>query len=141
MALFFNLDVLESEAKGDSQKFLAQLEYFYKGVTTPSNKSKYKPSRKSLRGYSYLLNPAPLFLINDVDILYIVQYIKLAARRDFALFKFHGSITLDLSYFPDLDLNKIKTNPLLKVVNKHIHFKFEEIYNGTKIRRHQGQGS
>ena len=137
MALFFNLENLEKEAGGNSSKFLALLEYHYTGSIPSHKRSTFKPSKLSLRGTSYILNPGPLFNNQETDIDYIVQYIILCGRRDWGLYKFHGVKSLDLSYYPDLDLTKIKSNPLLKVVNKNIHFKYEEIY-GTSIRRNQG---
>lgn len=138
MALFFNLEILEKEAQTDQLKFLALLEYHYKGSIPAKANSKYKPSKQSLRGYSYILNPGPLFNQQGLDPAYIVQYIKLAGRRPWILYKFYNTKTLDLSFFPDLNLEKLKTNPLLTVTNKLIYFKFEEQYNGSKIRRNQG---
>jgi hypothetical protein len=140
--LFFNLHNLELQASDDPKKFLALLEYHYRGVTMPKgNYSKYKPSRLPMHGFSFLLNPAPIFQTKYLDIGYLVQYVKLAGRRDYALYNFNQVISLDLSYFPDLDRDKIQTNPLLKVINNQLHFKFEEIYYGNRIRQHQGQGT
>lgn len=134
MALFFNLEILEKEAQTDQLKFLALLEYHYKGSIPAKSSSKYKPSKQSLRGYSYILNPGPLFNQQNIDPAYLVQYIKLAGRRPWILYKFYNTKTLDLSFFPDLNLEKLKTNPLLTVTNKLIYFKFEEQYHGSKIR-------
>ncbi len=136
MALFFNLEILEKEAQTDQLKFLALLEYHYTGK--PPKRGGYKPSKQSLNGYSFILNPGPLFNQQSIDPAYLVQYIKLAGRRPWILYKFYHTKTLDLSFFPDLNLDKIKTNPLIKVTNKLIYFKFEEQYNGSKIRRNQG---
>lgn len=139
MALFFNLYNLELQAADDPKKFLALLEYHSKGITIPKgNYAKYRPSRLPMHGFSYMLNPAPIFSTKDIDIGYLVQYVKLAGRRDYALYNFNKVISLDLSYFPDLDREAIKTNPLLKVINNSLHFKFEEIYHGISIRRNQG---
>lgn len=140
MALFFNLENLEKEADGNSEKFLALLEYHYRGSIPNSKHSRYKRSKLSLRGTSFVLNPGPIFDNDNTDPLYLVQYVKLCGRRDYGLYRLYGIKTLDLSFYPDLNLTQIKSNPLLKVVNKHIHFKFEEIY-GTQVRRNQGQGS
>lgn len=138
MGLFFNLGNLEKEASNDPVKFLALLEYHYRGSIPTSAKSKYKPSKIPLRGYSFILNPEPIFNIHNIDINYLIQYIKLAGMRDWALYKSHKLITLDISFFPDLNLAKIKTNPILNVLNKQIIFKYEEIYNGTSIFKYQG---
>ena len=125
MALFFNSDVLDELAGDDPNKYLALLEYKYSGNVAPHRKSKYKPATKSLSGNSFLLNPEPLFRDKNTDILYIVQYIKLAARRDFALYKFHNFTGLQLSYYPNIDLESVKHNPLLTVTNQQINFKYE----------------
>lgn len=130
MILFFNLEKLEKLAGANPNKFIKLLEYHYKDIGT---KSKYNPSRLSLKGSSFLLNPTPLFNNQIVDIHYIIQYVKLAGRRDYALYLTHKFTALDTSFFPDLDINKIKTNPLLTFNNKLINFKYEELNNGTKI--------
>ena len=137
MALFFNLENLEKEAATDQLKFLALLEYHYRG-SIPTKSSKYKLSKLPLQGFSFILNPEPVFNQDNVDPIYVVQYIKLAGRRPYALYRFHKVKSLDISFFPDLILEKIKSNPLLTVTNKLINFKFEEQYNGSKIRRNQG---
>jgi hypothetical protein len=78
-------------------------------------------------GNSFLINPEPLFKIKkSVDILYIIQYIKLAAKRDYSLYKYYGVKSLQLSYFPDINLEVIKTNPLLKITPTEIFFAYEE---------------
>lgn len=123
MTLFFNLEKLSAEAAGDSIKFLKLL-----NSGTP-------------RGNSFILNPKPLFNLPNLDTNYLVQYVKLAGRRDYFLYKTLGIITLDTSYFPELNISAIKTNPLLSINNKLINFKYEEIYYGTKIWRHQRQSS
>lgn len=133
MTLFFDLKTLETEAACDSYKFIALLEYHYKGSIPSSKKSKYKPSKQSLHGTSFILNPEPIFTLL-LDINYLIQYVKLCGYRDYAAYKLYGVISLDTSYFPDLQIHKIKTNPLLKIVNNQIQFKFEEEYNGIKLQ-------
>lgn len=125
MALFFNLDTLESQAGTDSRKLLALLEYHYTKNPPKSIYTKYKPSKVSLHGYSFLLNPEPLFRDSSTDILYKVQYIKLAARRDYSFFTMYGSKTLQTSSFPDLRYDVIRSNPLLKITPTEIYFKYE----------------
>lgn len=127
MALFFNLENLEKEAGNDPVKFVALLNYHYKGNLAKSKYSKYKPSRLPLAGYSFILNPGPVFLVKNYDINYVVQYIKLCGMRDYALYKFHGVRYLDTTFFPDLNINKIKSNPLLTVATKQINFKYEDL--------------
>ena len=136
MTMFFNLEVLEAEAGSDIAKFVALLNYHFTGTLVKHKSIKYKPSRKNLAGYSFILNAAPILNLKSVDIAYVVQYIKLAARRDYTLYKFNNYKALDISYFPEIRLEVIKHNPLLKIVGNHIFFKFEESYNGTIIQRH-----
>ena len=124
MALFFNLQTLESQSDNDSNKFMAMLEYHY-NKRLPSKYSKYKPSKVSLAGGSYLLNPADLFSNKSTDILFKIQYIKLAGRRDYSFYKQYHSKALQLSYYPDLILSAIKHNPLLIITQSEILFKYE----------------
>lgn len=138
MALFFNIKVLEEQAGSDSQKFIKLLEYHHKGTQVVNKWAKYKPSKVTLKGNSFLLNPVPVLYNTEHDSAYIVQYIKLAGRRDLMLYKTHGFIKLDLSFYPDLIIDNIKHNPLLTISNQTISFKFEEIYNGSKIWRNKG---
>jgi hypothetical protein len=126
MICFFDLEILEREAGTDSEKFLWLL-YYHHTKSIPKNRhSKYKPSKYNLNGTSWLLKPDKLFELS-IDNNYIVQYIKLAARRSYSFYKFYGIKTLDRSLFPDLNLENIKTNPLLKITNNLIYFKYEEI--------------
>jgi hypothetical protein len=126
MTCFFNLKILELEAGLDSEKFLWLLYYHHTKSIPKNSRVKYKPSRYNLNGTSWLLKPDKLFELN-IDNNYIVQYIKLAARRSYSFYKFYGIKTLDRSLFPDLNLENIKTNPLLKITNNLIYFKYEEI--------------
>ena len=124
MAIFFNLQTLENEAGSDSNKFVALLEYHY-SKRVPYKYSKYKPSKVPLNGSSYLLNPVELFSDKSTDVLYKVQYIKLAARRDYSLYKLYKYKALQLSYYPDVVYDAIKTNPLLNITQSEILFKYE----------------
>lgn len=124
MAIFFNLQTLENEAGSDSNKFVALLEYHY-SKRVPYKYSKYKPSKVPLNGSSYLLNPVDLFSDKSTDVLYKVQYIKLAARRDYSLYKLYKYKALQLSYYPDIVYDAIKTNPLLNITQSEILFKYE----------------
>ena len=127
MALFFNLETLQREAGNDPEKLIALLEYHYKNTLPKHRFVKYKPSKVPLTGYSFILNPGPVFNLRDHDVNYVVQYIKLCAMRDYAHYKFHGIRHLDTTYFPDLNIDKIKTNPLLKLATKQINFKYEDL--------------
>lgn len=133
MTLFFDIKTLEQESDNNLIKFVQILEDHYNKVNKVNlfeSKTRYKP----IHGKSYLLNPLPLFR-QTVDIAYIVQYIKLAAKRDYTLYKLFKDCSLPLSFFPDINKDVIKHNPLINITNTQIQFKFEEI-NGTKIRRH-----
>jgi hypothetical protein len=125
MALFFDIKLLEELACNDPYKFMALLEYHRSGGIAKSKFSRYKPATKSLSGNSYILNPDRLFSDRTTDILFKIQYIKLAARRDFSLWKFHKYKSIQLSYYPDINLEAAKHNPLLIVTDKEIHFKYE----------------
>lgn len=120
MTVFFNITNLRAEACNNYNKFL---ELFNTHCKKRLHK---KQLKKTLHGLSYILNPWPLFEKNSIDILYKIQYIELAALRDYSMYKLYRSTTLDLSYFPDLDINKITTNPLLKIQQNQIHFLYEE---------------
>lgn len=125
MALFFNLKTLEQQSNGDSSKFMAMLEYHY-SKRLPYKYSKHKPSKVSLAGNCFILNPESLFADKSIDILFKIQYIKLAARRDYNLYKQYNYRALQKSYYPDIDYNSIKYNPLLTITNTEILFKYEE---------------
>ena len=126
MALFFNLQTLETQSLNDANKFMAMLEYHY-SKRLPSKYSKYLPSKIPLNGTSYLLNPLALFNDKSTDILYKLQYIKLAGRRDYSLYKLYKYKALQLSYYPDIIYDTIKHNPLLTITKTEITFKYEEI--------------
>jgi hypothetical protein len=125
MALFFNLKTLEEQSQGDASKFMAMLEYHY-SKRLPLKYSKFKPSKVSLAGNCFILKPIPLFADKSTDILFKIQYIKLAARRDYNLYKQYKYQGLQLSFFPDINIDLIKNNPLLTITNKEILFKHEE---------------
>ena len=125
MALFFNIAVLEELSGSDPYKFMALLEYHRSGGIAKSKFSRYKPASKSLSGNSYILNPDRLFSDKNTDILFKIQYIKLAARRDYALYKFHKYKGIQLSYYPDINIEAAKHNPLLIVTPTEINFKYE----------------
>lgn len=126
MALFFNLQTLETQSLNDANKFMAMLEYHY-SKRLPSKYSKYLPSKVQLNGSSYILNPLALFNDKSTDILYKLQYIKLAGRRDYSLYKLYKYKALQLSYYPDIIYDTIKHNPLLIITQTEITFKYEEI--------------
>jgi hypothetical protein len=126
MILFFNLSVLEAETLGNPKQMVEKLRLFYTKKQMPKNSySKVKPVR-NLIGNSYLINPDGFFADNITDIIYKSQYIQLAGRRDYSLYKLFNVKYLDLSYFKDIDLDNIKTNPLITITQNKIYFKYEE---------------
>ena len=124
--MFFNLEVLEQQSGNDPNKFMAMLEYHYT-KRLPSKYAKYKPSKRSLHGTSFILNFDKLLEDRTTDILYKLQYIKLLARRDYSLYKLYKVRSLQLSFFPDVKLDQIKQNPLLLITPNEIKFKYEEV--------------
>ena len=132
MALFFNLQTLENQAGNDSNKFMAMLEYHH-SKRLPTKYSKYKPSKIPLNGGSYLLNPVDLFNDKATDILFKLQYVKLAGRRDYSLYKLYKYSPFNCHVYPDIIYDTIKHNPLLIITKTEIKFKYEEIQNGTSI--------
>ncbi len=121
VTLFFNLKNLEKEAKGNPVKMIELLKAFKnKRILIPRLKQK-------LVGSSFLLNADALLNDNTTDILYIYQYLSLAAKRDYSLYSLYGIKYLPLSHFPDLvGLDSIRTNPLLVTNKTEIHFKYED---------------
>lgn len=126
MTLFFDLELLEKEASSNVQKFISLLEAFHTKKLPSRRRGTLYVKKLYITGSSYLLNPEPLFKLNNIDSIYIVQYIKLAARRDYTMYKHFGIKSLLLSYYPDINIRAIKTNPLLKITTKEIFFLYEE---------------
>jgi hypothetical protein len=127
MIFFFNLSILEAETECNPKLMIEKLRLFYSKKHMPKNGySKIKPIR-NLTGNSYIINPASFFADDITDIIYRSQYIQLAGRRDYSLYKLFNEKHLDLSYFKDIDSDKLKTNPLITITQNKIHFKYEEI--------------
>lgn len=124
--------MLEEETCNDPEYMIQALKYFWQKRTLAKNAfEKYKPLKKSLAGSSFLLNPDDFFKDKTTDTRHLVQYLILAARRDYTQYKYYGIKYLDLSYYGDLNLKILESNPLLEITNKHIKFKYEEITNGN----------
>lgn len=119
--LFFNLEKLEALELEDYIPALKTLHY---GLL-PSRKNAKRYG--NLHGNSFILKPCKLLNDKTTDILYIIQYIKLAGRRNYALYKTHSLKYLDLSYYPEINVNNINHNPLLYIANNKIYFKYEEL--------------
>lgn len=130
--LFFDILVLEQATSCDPDYMLHALKFHWQKRTIAKHKhSVYKPIQKSLAGSSFLLNPEGFFTDKTTDIRYLAQYLRLSARRDYTLYKTHRIKYLDLTYFSDLNLPALESNPLLEITNKHIIFKYEELTNGN----------
>ena len=126
MTLFFNLKQLQVSAGNNGDKLVSDL-YKYYLYRIKKNKGYYLPKVSLLGGTSFLLNPEGLFNEKAVSVIHKAQYIILAGKRDYQLYKEYGVTTLDLSYYPDLDTDKIKYNPLLTIKQNKLQFKFEGI--------------
>ena len=122
MCLFFDQKKLEEESCNDPNKMITMLFYHWKKPIIPVKGA----SKQSLKGYSYLLNPQDFFGDTTTDILYRVQYLKLAAMRDYLLYKEHRYKALQLSFYPDINIQAIKHNPLLTITKDSINFVYEE---------------
>lgn len=120
MTLFFNVENLNINSSGDAVRFIALLKAYYNKRLIGSTDTNKLP----LHGTSFLLNPLPI-LTSTMDPLYVVQYIRLAAKRDYALYRLYGTKSIIRSYFPDINLETIKTNPLLEITDSEILFFFE----------------
>lgn len=124
MTFFFNLENLEKESCNNSTTFMNILDtIFYKKL--PSKRKGIKPIKLNMHGSSFILNLEPLLKLSTVDTSHIVQYVKLCGKRDYSMYKMFGVKTLDLSYYPDINLKAIKSNPLLQIAKSEIHFKYE----------------
>jgi len=86
----------------------------------------YKRNDPKLNGLGFLKNAQDFFLDKNVDILYRAQYVDLAGRRSYQQYKDLKYTHLDLTYYPDLNINAITYNPLLTIKNNKIYFKYEE---------------
>lgn len=120
MTLFFNWQKLYQEAAGDPAKTVNTLRLLN------STKILKDGLRNKLKGTSFLLHPSRILMDKSTDILYIYQYIFLAAKRDYALYKLYGVKSLPLIHYSDINLSSIRSNPLLSVTNQEIQFKYEE---------------
>lgn len=122
--LFFDVLALEAHTQCDPKLMLEKLFLHYTKKLIPKTHLSAKPL-PNLIGNSFLVNPQDLFDDKTTDIIYKSQYIQLAGRRDYSLYKYYKYTYLDLSYFQDIDITKISHNPLLTIADNKIHFKYE----------------
>lgn len=126
MTLFFNISLLEQDTECNPQLMVEKLKLWYGRKRIPKSYStKIKPI-SNLLGDSFLLNPDAFFCDTKTDIVYKSQYLQLAGRRTYSDYKLYGYTYLDLSYFEDIDQEKLKTNPLLTLKQNKIYFKHED---------------
>jgi hypothetical protein len=127
MTIRFNLDKLEAISKGDPKLMRLTLKHFFDKAPARAYHKYTQYRRTEMLGKSYIRNPEPL--LNDLltDPSYIAQYIRLAARRSYMLFKVYGISYLDLSAYPEVDISQISHNPLLTIAKNKVYFKHEEI--------------
>lgn len=119
-AFYFNMERLKKYNFSDMLRVLEN--YYYKRL--PKNKMELKFHADLSGGQSFLVNPKALFA-SRVDLGYKVQYLLLAAKRSAFYAAEYGIMYLDLSFFPDLDCDKIKHNPLLKIDDNKLYFLYE----------------
>ena len=125
MTLFFNISLLEQDTLCNPKLMVEKLRLWYSRKRIPKNyATKIKPLSK-LFGDSFLLDPQSFFEDQTTDIIYKSQYLQLAGRRNYSDFVHFGATYLDLTLFQDVDLDKLKTNPLLTIANNKIYFKYE----------------
>lgn len=118
MILFFDCGKLVESSKGNALQLVTTLR---KLVASPLGSR----IRKKLQGHNFLSHPERL-LGTNVDVTYIYQYVILAAKRDYTMYKLYGINYLPITDFPQLNRDAIKHNPLLRVNDKTgIHFKYE----------------
>lgn len=108
MTIFFDFDAIVRKAKCNPLKVVELLK------------------NSPIKGNSYLLKPDRLLNDKTTDILYIYQYLLLASKRDYAYYTMYGLKTLPLSHYKDLNLDSLRTNPLLTITKTEIHFNYEE---------------
>lgn len=118
MTLFYNLELLSKKSKGNPTKMVELLNRYY------TEKSSNTYVSTNLQGKGFILNPVGLFSSKENDI-YKAQYIILASKRDYFLYTKYGITTLQLSYYPDINIEKIKYNPLLTITKTEIGFLHE----------------
>jgi len=121
--LFFNLKLLEDKARTDIDLYNALYNLYKNKTLKKSRLTKNLVIPNLGKGNSFLINPGELF--KTKNIVYASQYIKLAGRRSYMMYSNYGITYLDMSYYPDINLDIIKFNYLLNITNDKIYFKFE----------------
>ncbi len=123
--LFYNYQNIKDIAKYNPTRILQTL------VKYKDKKILNLDVLNKIKGSSYLLNISDLVNDKTVDILHKMQYLELAAKRNYSDYKYNRFSGLDLSMFPDIDIAKLKYNKLLTVTNNTLNFKYEQVKNGN----------
>lgn len=85
----------------------------------------FKENKSNIRGDSFLLKPEKLLNAIATN-QQKVEYIYLAAYRNYADYVLLGISYLDFSYIPDIDVAKVnRLNPLISIENNQIKFNKE----------------
>jgi len=114
--LKYNFLKLKKLSKNNLIKLVLLLEHYY-----------YKPRfSPNLTGINFILNPGKFFSDSKVDILFKAQYLELASLRSYQKYKTLNQKYLDLTYYPDLNLQAIKHNLILTITENKIYFNYEE---------------
>jgi hypothetical protein len=121
---YYNIEKLLKASKNDPILTFKMLEnYYYKVV--PKSRKALKYTANLSEGNNFLINTEKL-LDSPVDINHKFQYLLLTSKRDILMYAEYGCTYLDLSYWPDLLVDRIKSNPLLNITQTKIHFLFED---------------
>lgn len=112
--LFFSFEKILKHCKYDPYKTKNTLISYFRRPTTKFD------------GYSFILNPEPLYTLvgNDIEVL---DYIGILAQRNYFDYKYLGrrGLFIDLCSIP---VEKLKTNRLLKIGEDYINFIYEDHY-------------
>ena len=123
--LFFDIQKLEKLADGNDLKFVFLLYKWWKYKDLVFRKGdKFRLTEPLAGNTGWLIHPEKLFTQAD-DVIFMVQYIRLAAKRDLLMFNHYGVTTLPTSYYTDLNIEQLKHNPLLTITDTEIKFKYE----------------
>ena len=129
--LLYNWKKIKKESNGNVKDILTILHILtYKLPPVNRHDRIYKFWQKSFHGYSFLVNPEPLFIqrrrYSDSE---IAQYAGIASLRNYYEYQNTKDTTLDLFLFTG-NQDIIESNRLLWIEGDSIHFKFEEITKG-----------
>lgn len=125
--VIFNYDELQKASAKLKIPSLDILIYCKSGKVPKNKRSKflYVDKVKILQGHSFLLNEYELTKTGRPQ-EYIDQYLFLAAKRSYSMYKMYKYKRLPLSLYPDLNKEAIKYNPLLKCTSSELVFLPEE---------------